>query len=249
MYVRSKVLFSTCFITAAAAAFACSSAQASPVNLIKDGSFENPNIGKDFYRNYGIPTQNPWSGFSFDNSWLIFSNNVDIVSDKGAPGGAPAASGNQYLDLVGYGSTGGIAQIFKTTPGADYTVSFEYGNNPWSTATASASVSVFGLKNFHVVDLATEDFTHTGSTDSDINWSILTFSFIADSTFTTLAFDNTVGSNNGGILLDAVSVVDPAPIPGTVMLFGSGLALFGFFTWNRRRKDGLNAAPMQALPC
>ena len=218
---------------AAVAAFVCSGAQASPVNLIQDGSFETPKL-TTWYQNYGMHTQNPWSGFSFSPYWIIFPNNVDLVS--GPISGAPAYNGNNYLDLVGYGSTGGISQVFKTTPGETYDLSFAYGNNPWSTSTASASVNVYGLNGTHIVDLLTADVTHSGSTTSNIYWTVFTETFTADYKLTTLVFNNIVGGNNGGALLDAVSVT-ATPLPATWSLMLVGLAELGFVAYRQRSTD------------
>ena len=71
------------------------------------------------------------------------TNNVDIVN--AIYSGAAAYEGNQYLDLVGYGTTGAIAQGFATTPGRTYDLTFAYANNPWSTPSASASFLVQGI--------------------------------------------------------------------------------------------------------
>jgi Protein of unknown function (DUF642) len=225
-----------------------STAQASPVNLIKDGSFETPKIST-WYQDYGKkPTGafagDSWSGHSFDANWLISPNNVDIVNSNFAPGNAPAAKGVQYLDLVGYGSTGGISQLFKTDPGTTYTLTFDYANNPWSTNAAnppSAQVDVFSIFGL----LAQGTISHGTSTTTDLGWTVDTLTFTANFFVTDLTFLTTAGSNSGGILLDAVSVVDPissAPIPGTAMLFAGGLGLLGFMAWSRKRRDSLMAA-------
>jgi hypothetical protein len=71
--------------------------------------------------------------------WMVTTNNVDIVS--GSSPNPPAFEGSQYLDLVGTGSTGGIAQSFNTTVGQTYALSFEFANNP-NFSGASANVTV-----------------------------------------------------------------------------------------------------------
>jgi len=52
----------------------------------------------------------------------------------------------------------------------------------------------------------------------------------------------TIGSSAGG---------DPpaAPIPGSLVLFLSGLGLLGFWGWTKGRKAGLGSAPLEAAAC
>jgi Protein of unknown function (DUF642) len=188
-------------------------------NLILDGGFETPDIGDVWYETFTSPFPTPL------DSWN--PSNVDIVSSLGAPGNAPAYQGVQYLDLVGTGpdgtelSTGTISQTFGTVVGETYTLSFAYANNPWSTSTASASVSVDGLSG---------SVTHDTSTTADLNWLIYTNTFVATSSSATLTFTETVGANNGGVLLDAVSVTGvPETSTWAMMLAGfGGLGLLGY---------------------
>jgi hypothetical protein len=188
-------------------------------NLILDGGFETPDIGDVWYQTFTSRFPTPL------DSWN--PSNVDIVSSLGAPGNAPAYQGVQYLDLVGTGpdgtelSTGTISQTFGTVVGETYTLSFAYANNPWSTSTASASVSVDGLSG---------SVTHDTSTTADLNWLIYTNTFVATSSSATLTFTETVGANNGGVLLDAVSVTGvPETSTWAMMLAGfGGLGLLGY---------------------
>jgi hypothetical protein len=218
---------------------AITQANAAPFNLIQDGSFETPTINT-FYQNYGKkpPAGDSWSGPVFNPFWIVTTNNVDIVSSKFAPGNAPAAQGNQYLDLVGYGSTGGIAQAFVTIPGKTYDLTFDYGNNPWSTSTASASVVLSELEltktGFKTVDLIDTSITHNTSTTTNINWTGFSEVFTADSFLTALSFTETVGSNNGGVLLDAVSV-QTTPLPPTWSMLLAGLLALGCYGFVRGR--------------
>jgi hypothetical protein len=204
-YLRGAVVTAAMF--ASSASFAA--------NLIQDGGFESPNIGAIWYQTFTTP---------FDG-WT--PTNVDIVSSLGAPGGAPAYEGVQYLDLVGTAldgtelSTGTISQTFATVAGRTYTLSFAYANNPWSTSTASASISVDGLS---------DAVTHNTSSAGDLNWSTYTNTFVATSSSATLTFNETVGSNNGGVLLDGVSVAGvPEASTWAMMLAGfAGLSFLGF---------------------
>jgi hypothetical protein len=204
---------------------------AAHANLIQDGSFETPVIGFAWYEDYGVNTGDPnYGGLQFDSSWAIAPNNVDIVSDLTST--PQASNGNQYLDLVGTGSTGGISQAFSTKVGQTYTLSFEYGNNPWSTSTASATVSVGSLSS---PANQTASVTHNTSNTSDIFWTLFTETFVANSTSTTLSFLNTVGGGNGGILLDDISVT-ATPLPSAFSMLLIGLAGLGLVAYRGRRK-------------
>jgi hypothetical protein len=43
--------------------------------------------------------------------------------------------------------------------------------------------------------------------------------------------------------------VSPVPIPGTLVLFLSGLGLLGFWGWTKGRKGGLGSASLEAAAC
>lgn len=226
-------------VAGGAMVFGASGARA---NLILDPGFESPVITFNWYENYGTYNgDSQYGGASFDPNWVITSNNVDIVSSLTAGGNAPAIEGTQYLDLVGRGTTGGVQQTFATVIGASYQLSFAYGNNPWSTNTASASVTVYDTSGNILLDYV----THNTSTTTNLDWLSYSNTFIATSATTTLSFATTVGSNSGGILLDAVDVSGPSgnattPLPAAWLTMMSGLAGMGLVA-RRRRKAGEKA--------
>jgi len=189
-------------------------------NLLTNGSFEDPSIGT-WYLNEttSIP------------GWTVTTNNVDVVA-QGYNGPSAAYDGQQYLDLVGYGSTGGIqSQSFATVAGQTYRLTFAYANNPWSTSTASANVRVQdGTSN----TLLLQEVTHSGSTTNTLGWSLFSQSFIADGTSATIRFDETVGGGNGGVMLDAVGVA-AVPEPATWALMVLGFAGLGFMGYRQSR--------------
>ena len=199
-------------------------------NTIVNGSFENPVIAFPFYENFGPGCTGNCAPGALPN-WTITTNNVDIVSSLAGGWPAAAADGNQYLDLVGYGSTGGISQTFATTPGLKYSLSFAYGNNPGSTSFASAIVNVAPVSSGSIPALLTASF----STTNNIGWKIFSASFLANSSSTTLSFDEVVGGNNGGVLLDAINV-SATPLPSTWMLLLGGFVGLGFFAYCRTKK-------------
>lgn len=198
-------------------------------NVLTNGSFEADVITYPFYENYG-PGCTGHCASGPITGWTVTINNVDVVSTVGGwP--APAYDGHQYLDLVGYGSTGGVSQTFSTTPGQRYDISFAYGNNPGSTTFASADVTVAGLNTLFSADF---------STTSNIGWRIFKDSFLADSNSTTLFFNEVVGGNNGGVLLDGINVT-ATPLPSTWMMLLGGLLGFAPFVYRRSSRRALAA--------
>jgi hypothetical protein len=190
----------------------------SHANLLTNGSFEDPSIGT-WYVNEpsGIP------------GWTVTANSVDVVA-QGYNGPSAAYDGQQYLDLVGFGSTGGVqSQSFATVAGQSYLLTFAYANNPWSTSTASANVRVLdGTSN----TLLFGEVTHSGSTTNKLGWSLFSRSFIADGTSSTIFFDETVGANSGGVMIDAVGVA-AVPEPATWALMVLGFAGLGFMGYRQ----------------
>jgi hypothetical protein len=192
-----------------AAGVAASSAQAT--NLVVDGGFESPAISTWYV--------NETSNFS---GWTLVTNNVDIVH-QGYNGASPAHEGAQYLDLVGYGSTGEISQSLATVAGQKYSLTFWYSNNPWSTSSASAVATVGSL---------TASVTHSGASAADLGWSKYTGSFVATGP-TVLDFNNTYGYGNGGVLLDGISV-SSVPETSTWIMMLAGFGALGFAGLRRK---------------
>jgi hypothetical protein len=204
----------------------------SPVsaNVLVNGSFEVPFIGTDFYQNYGTFSNNPWAGPSFSGWTIKPGTNVDIVNPSGIGAwGAPAYDGAQILDLVGYGSDGGIQQKFSTVFGETYAFSFAYANN-LGTPGAAADFHIFGAN-----PLLAGSITHSTSGTGNLDWTTYSGTFVADSTTTGLRFNTTFGANNGGILLDAVSV-SAVPEASTWIMMLIGFAGIGFAAYRRARK-------------
>jgi choice-of-anchor C domain-containing protein len=209
------------------AAFLAVFAVVSPVsaNVIVNGGFEDPQIDT-FFVNFG-------SGLP---DWNVFVNNVDIVL-QGKIGASAAFEGKQYLDLVGYGSTGGIEQSFATQIGKTYSLTFAYANNAFGGPTNdTAEVDVFGASQ-----LLTDFVNHSSSTTADLNWTIYTKTFVANSTSTRLSFNETVGGGNAGVLLDAISV-SAVPELATWAMMLIGFAGLGFVAYRRTKKISAAAA-------
>jgi hypothetical protein len=218
-------------IAFAALAFSASGARS---DVITNGGFELPPINT-FYQNYGTQTNSPWSGATFDNNWSIPTNNVDIVNPI-VGWGASAFQGTQILDLVGYGSTGAVSQSFATTIGQQYQLTFAYSDNPGSGFTsqsaAQAAVFVLGAGNGNLLSTT---IAHDNAVSGNLNWSLYSGTFVANSESTTLNFNTLFGQNNGGIMLDAVAVsAVPELSTWTMMLLG--FAGVGFVAYRRAKK-------------
>ncbi len=206
LHLRAAV--ATAALIAAPAAFAAT-------NLVANGGFEDPNIGATFFQDFssGLP------------GWTVTTNDVDVVNDCCTPSGAGNAlayQGSQYLDLVGYGSTGAIEQTISTVVGKTYHFSFAYSNNPWAgNATASADYAFGGT---------TGSVTHFLLNDAaNLDWLTVSGSFVATSASTVVSFNETVGANNAGVLLDAVSVTVPETSTWEMMVLGfAGLGYAGY---------------------
>jgi hypothetical protein len=111
---------------------------ASAGNLIINWNFSDPNAASP---------PNDGSVYKFVNAgdpsltgWTVTSGSVE--TDVTTPTfGSPTASGNpQNLDLDG-NSAGTIAQLFATTVGQTYSLSFYYSDNPYGPG-AAATVTV-----------------------------------------------------------------------------------------------------------
>lgn len=198
---------------------------ASAAELLVNGGFETPTVYFNTYSGTQIP------------GWTVTTNNVDIASNSIYGVANYAYEGSQWLDIVGTGRSGAIAQTFATTAGTTYSLSFAYANNPDFTP-ASASVAVTGATSLLATTIA-----HGGSTRTAAGWTLYTGSFVADSTSATLLFTDVSHNLNAGIYLDAVSVQSlttgvPEPATWATMLVGLG-AVGGSM---RLRRKGATAA-------
>ena len=212
------------------------SAHGAKADLIVNGSFESPGIPNYFYTNYGTQT-NPtnWGGTSF-TGWDVPVNNVDIVArSPNGPWTGAAADGSQYLDLVGYGGTGGIAQTFATTPGQAYRLSFAYSNNPGGSANPARMLVDITDGSSNTI-LFSSNFVHGGAQAGNLDWTHFSTVFIADGTSNTIRFteiDGASGCCNGGVLLDAVGI-SAVPEPSTWAMMILGLMGVGFMAYRRK---------------
>jgi len=214
-----KSLFHYLALAGIAILSSLSSAYAAP--LITNGSFEVPTVTPGTFSNF-------LTGSAAISGWTVFGPAVSIVSGSFGGGLFPAQDGIQWLDLTGptSGPAEGVEQTVATTPGQTYNLSFYVGTG-FST-TSTVGVLINGSL------LATKTNSTPGAT---LNWELFTVPFTAASASTVIGFENLdpLGDDSNG--LDNISLVlapPPAvPEPGTLVLFGTALAGFGFL---RRRK-------------
>jgi hypothetical protein len=201
----------------------------SHANLLANGSFETPVIPPATFLDFGVGGEP--AGFA----WTVTTNTVDIVSN-GFLGGT-AFDGVQWLDLVGFGSTGEVEQTVTTTPSQQYTLSFAYANNPGPGVPVPVSADLTVVSGANT--LLDQSISHGTSTTSGLNWTPFKMTFTATGTSATLAFDETVGGANGGIFLDAVSIdatTASVPEPATLILLGTAFFMLALV---RRRRKGM----------
>ena len=134
------------------------------------------------------------------SGWIITSGSVDWTGSYW-----PAKSGARSLDLSGTGP-GAISQTLATTVGKTYVVSFAMSGNPdGGPASKTLTVGATGA--------ATTTFTFdtgaTGNSLSDMKWATKTYTFVATSATTVMAFTSTTASA-WGPALDAVVVTESA---------------------------------------
>lgn len=195
------------------------------VDLIINGSFENPNINEYWSTRQPAvgtilsPSQGLWVQFQSGNTempgWTVTQGNVDLVRTEWT-----SFAGSQSVDLVGR-ALGGLQQTFTTTPGSVYRLSFEYANN-WFNGGGTASVELIGQGT-----IFTDSVSHTNSTNANMNWLNYSTNFVANSNSTTLRFTALTSSGDGGVVIDNVSVVQPVPEPSSFVLMGFAILAAG----------------------
>jgi Protein of unknown function (DUF642)/PEP-CTERM motif len=191
--------------------------------LITNGSFEVPTVVPGTFSNF-------FTGSTAISGWTVFGPAVSIVSGSFGSGVFlfPAEDGIQWLDLTGptSGPVEGVEQTVTTTPGQTYNLSFFVGTGFGTTSTVGVLINGSLL--------ATKTNSTPGTT---LNWELFTVPFTAASASTVIGFENLdpIGDDSNG--LDNISLVlaptTTVPEPGTLILFGTALAGFGFL---RRRK-------------
>jgi choice-of-anchor C domain-containing protein len=178
-------------------------ASAPPVNLVQNGSFENPPVTP--CDAYGCPDQgfvDLLAGSSTIPDWTIGGDSVDLTNNHWQ-----AEDGSQSVDLAG-GAPGSLSQTVTTVPGQTYTLSWWMAGNPDNGA---------GIKTMDVYwDGSLVDqpsFNTAGHTDASMGWVEEQVNLTARSTSTTVEFADASSPDSAfGATLDNV-VLLPASLP------------------------------------
>lgn len=201
-----------------------------PLNLITNGSFEDPGIG---------------------GGWIILSSIPDWTDvttcgfEIWGPSMRAADDGAQLVELDSM-CNANLRQTVTTTPGTTYVLSYSFA------ARSSTSLETNGLQV--VVPGATVDIT---AIPADFTtWRRLSTTFIATGTSSTIEFSGAGTSDTLGSLLDRISLVSEGPatavtltsfgdastLPGwlaspLVLLGGLAIAAGGGAAWVRRKGE------------
>jgi choice-of-anchor C domain-containing protein len=160
-----------------------------PVNLVKNGSFEEgPEPGK-------FVSLNPDSKEIKD--WVVTRGQIDYVGSLWK-----AADGKRCLDLHGSPGLGGVKQTIKTKKGQKYKVTFSLAVNPDSAVRKKKlAVRAGDRKETFVIEA-------TGNSGAAMGWEAKEWVFTADGDETELEFYTLETEDpNCGPALDNVAVV------------------------------------------
>lgn len=165
-------------------------------------------------------------------SWSISGPGDMVVHHSpviGAALGNPtfdfAHHGDFYLDLSGSGAPHAtISQSFATSVGQPYQLSFWIGASNDTAPAATIHVQVDGALTLLATALT------PAPPMVNINWTLQSFLFTADSTMTTLSFQGLSGTDDNASFVDSCSVV-AVPAPAALPLLGAAAVFAG-----RRRR-------------
>ena len=188
-------------------------------DMIQNGSFEDSNL------NPGSWFITLGTGNTQITGWTVIGSSIDYIG-----GLWNASDGNRSLDLNG-SALGGVQQSINTVIGDTYKVTFDLaGNTDGYPYTKLMNVNAIGATT------QTESFSFniSGHSFSNMGWTTETWTFVADSTTTTLQFISTVSGSIGpaldNITVQDIGSVEPVPVPGAFLLGLIGMGIAGIKT-------------------
>ncbi|MBB2486158.1 DUF642 domain-containing protein [Mitsuaria sp. WAJ17] len=188
-------------------------AQATPINLISNGSFESVSLAKG-----------TWSTYGTLSGWTVGPQNVEVRNNVAGS----AFAGLNFVELD-TSRNSWISQAFTTVVGQTYHLSFMWANRPDQVGANSNGI------RWQVAAL-----DGVVGTNTITRWTQFDQDFVATSTSTTLRLGATGTSDGMGTSLDAVSVTQlpPAakstvPEPGSLALLA--MAAGSLFVARRRK--------------
>ncbi len=172
-----------------------------PGNLIVNGSFEEPVVGKGRYVTFP-------AGKSFAGWQVIGSGSVSPISGEYGASGIKfnAQQGSQWLDMTGPGSNSaaGVQQTVRTQPGTQYELVFYVGNVVGGGFGTSSSIEVLVDGNSLGIS------RNASNSPGGQSWGQVKLPITATGNSTTIAFINRDPANDNSNGLDNVSLTPAA---------------------------------------
>ncbi len=162
------------------------------------------------------------------SSWSE-TGNIEITTGIGGVCCRPS-EGTYFVDFNGGNRppNGTLSQTFSTIPGSEYLLSFDFTKAGIAPGTAQLDIEIDGIQTLLSEVVSDTTGGHPGE------YANFSFLFTADSTSTTLTFEDTsIGTANFDALVDNVSVTS-TPEPSLLLGLGT-LALAGGTLLRRKR--------------
>ncbi|MHA7734040.1 choice-of-anchor C family protein [Nitrosopumilus sp. S6] len=196
--ILSTLVLSAILLTSAVATSGIQTANAA-TNLVVNGSFE-----EDPNSDCNSPFVTLTAGWPTLNGWTISAGpTIDWICTLW-----DASDGTKSIDLSGTPGKGIVSQDIPTEVGITYDVSFDMAGNPGTCGEPNVKnmkVSVASYENIF-------SFDTTGKSNTNMGWTTEGFSFVAESSTSTLSFESLTGTFCGPAI-DNVIVVEQITEP------------------------------------